>query len=267
MLLQGLRLKNHLLESLRAKVVQHRRDDLSQLSAARDDTWLRWEEQFSRLDEWKASTGRLTPEVTRLVSWRDTLNGFERAQVMSRRHGVRVRRKLERLEKTTADLLDRMQLWSDRVVLKEMELREFMERRVDHSPEILVPTKFKKSFLQFLFEEREVEGRFASEMKSLSSPPSRTLARLGRAKEKLSIMADRHPAILETRKNQIIDTWRPLQQSFEKLEQQYMNLASLFEQTRLRLRDIYEHVQHMRIVELPQTRRPLLHRLFNLHDD
>ena len=61
---------------------------------------------------------------------------------------------------------------------------------------------------------------------------------------------------------------QPLQQRLAQLSRQALNLGLPFEESRQRLRWIYETVQTMKVVETaPARRRPLLHRLFNVSED
>jgi hypothetical protein len=267
-LLEGLRLKGHLLDGLREKIQEHRRQDAEQLETAREEDWSRWKDRILRIEEWRASAAPLKQSSDILLAWKTNGRLFERADGISLRLHPVLTRRIDRLEGRLTDAAERTRQWSDRILVKELELREFMERKTDSFPEILVPAYFKRSFLDFLFAEREEEGQLAVELKNIGAETGRALMRLSRTAEKLSKRAEIHPAYFEIRKSQILETWRPAQQQLMQISQQTLSHGLVLEESRQRLRGIYEVVQRMKMVEVPPPRRwPLLHRLFNIRED
>jgi len=268
MMLEGLRLKGSYLQGLRAKIEQHRRDDVDQLAMAQQDVWSRWDERLSRLEEWNASATILRQSSNGLRTWRDNAVWFDDAQAFGQRFAAVLLRKIERLEKKSVDAADRMTQWTARLILKETELREYASRPSEKAAETMMPSARKRLYLDFLFSEREEEGRLALETKSIGAQTSRSLQRLSRVEAQVAKKADENPAHFEIRKNQVFEVWRPLKQRLMQISQRTVNLGLPFEEGRQRLRSIYETVQKVKVIETPPSRRkPLLYRLFNISDD
>lgn len=70
------------------------------------------------------------------------------------------------------------------------------------------------------------------------------------------------------RKRQLLDANRPIRDRLSAIAQGIDQQSAPYDESRQRLRGIYEAVQKMRAVEkTASARRPLLSRLFNLQDD
>jgi hypothetical protein len=268
MALNGFYTKSRFLSDLLEKIHEHRRDDLNQLAASRQETGVRWDERLGRLAQWTASAETLHPASLRLVAWRETAQWFNRAETVSRRFVTLFPRKLERLETRLSRVGDRVRHWSARLSLKEIELREFIDRQLDPSG-IPVPASRKEAYLDFAFLEREEEGQISSELKNLSAGVRRALGRLGRPEAWLEQKALIHPAYFEIRKNQILEAWRPLQNRVDAVSEEALHLGLAFEEGRKCLRGIYEMIQRLRAIpDAPVSdRRPFFLRLFNIQDD
>lgn len=153
--------------------------------------------------------------------------------------------------------------WGDRLRLKEADLREFAERQAVKTTEVQVSKARKQPYLDFLFIEREEEGRMALEFKAIRASANRMLERLAHADQWAHQRAAADPAHFETQKVQLLETWRAFPPRFGELREAVLRYALDFEEGRRRLRWIYEQVQRMRVVQdVPGARRPLLERFF-----
>ena len=258
------------MESLRQKIKEHRRDDLAQLSSAREQAHQRWDERLGRLREWTASTDTLNRTSNRLLSWRETAQWLDRAHGISRRFAGTLEQNIGMMETRLLALGERLHGWLGRLSLKETELQQTINRQTDKTADIMVSKARKGPYLDFLFQEREEEGRISLEFRKMSTQVRRELHRLSLPESWIAQKTMDFPAYFEIRKNQIFEPWRPLQQKLDHLSEETLHLGLAFEEGRKRLRGIYEIVQKMKIVEPAFTapvRRPFLHRLFNLQDD
>lgn len=266
--LEDLQVKLDTFKGLREVIRRHRHEDLGQLAAARQEARSRWEERLTRLEEWTASAEVLGQSSRRQCAWRDSALWFDRAQTISRRYGAMLEKKAVRLEKDLAALGERIQQWSDRLFLKQKELKEFAAREAFKGTEIFVSSARKRPYLDFVYAEREEEARLARQLKGARGSANHALARLARFETRAAQNADTSPAYFEIRKNQLLDGWRPVQRRFAKIREAALNQALAFEEGRPRLRGIYETIQRMRVIqETPPRRRPLLDRLFNLEPE
>jgi hypothetical protein len=172
------------------------------------------------------------------------------------------------MEKRLVNVADRLKLWQNRLSVKAIELTGMMNRQVEGSAGLLVSSAQRSKNLDFVFIEREEEGRLSIEFKKISADIRQSLNRLSRPETWELEQAKFFPAYAEIRKNQVFEPWRPLQQKLDTLSEETLHMGLLFEEGRQRLRGIYETVQKMKIVEPALTApRPFLHRLFNLTDD
>jgi DNA repair exonuclease SbcCD ATPase subunit len=267
-LLGGFQTKSRVMESLRQKIQEHRRDDLAQLAAASVEADQRWEERLSRLPEWTASAQALSRESSRLLSWRNTVQWFDRAHAIGRQLAGTLERNIGNMEKRLGRLEGRLQEWQRRLSHKETELREMANRQADPTADLPVSAAHKGACLDFVFLEREEEGRISMEFKKMSSGVRWALHRLSLPEDWMARKTTDFPAYFEIRKNQISEPWHPLQQKLDELSEATLHLGLAFEEGRKRLRGIYEIVQKMKSVAPAFTPpRPLLHRLLNLQDD
>jgi hypothetical protein len=267
-MLEGIDAKERFLNELRQSVRQHREEDSAQLAQARLESWSAWDERLRRIEEWMNAVANPAREAASLRAWRDSALGFDRAVEVSRKYAAQLIRKAARLDEKLVGLTERMRSWSDRLSLKENELREFVERQAVKGTEILVSKARKQPYLDFVFSEREAEGRLSLEFKSLRATTNRVLERVARAEKWAAQKAEANPAYFESSKNSLQEMWRPFHQRFTVIREAVLHQALDFEEGRRRLRWIYEQVQRMRIVQenIPQ-RRPLLARLFNSQED
>ncbi len=262
-MLEGLKVKGLLLEDLRQKVRKHRQEDTTQLTEARREIWASWEERLKRPEEWMASAAGLAREAATLRAWRDSALGFDRAVHLSQKFAASLEQKAVKLEEKTMALAGQLLLWSDRLRLKESDLREFAERQAVKTTEIQVSKARKQPYLDFLFVERELEGRLALEFKAIRTSANRMLERLARADKWANDRAQANPAHFEARKVRLLESWRSYHARFGELREAVLRHALDFEEGRRRLRWIYEQVQRMRVVQdIPSARRPLLERFF-----
>jgi hypothetical protein len=171
------------------------------------------------------------------------------------------------MDQKLADISESMKQWADRLRAMEVDLREFAERHADKSAEVLVSKARKRPYLDFVFVEREVEGRLALDFKSIRASANRALERIARADQWVADRAAANPEHFEARKTALLDTWRPYSKRFGDLREAILHQAVDFEESRKRLRWIYDQVQRMRVVQdsIP-NRRPLLERLFRPED-
>jgi len=268
LVLGGYHSKSRVLKGLRQKIQEHRRDDFAQLTTAREEAYQRWDERLGRLQEWTASAGTLTQTSDRLLSWRRTAQWLDRAHGISRRFAETLEQNIGMMEKRLHVLGSRLQQWLDRLSHKEAELQEIVNRHPNQTAGIMVSKARKGPYLDFLFLEREEEGRISLEFRKMSAGVRRELRRLSLPETWIAQKTMDFPAYFEIRKNQIFEPWRSLQQKLDHLSEETLHLGLTFEEGRKRLRGIYEIVQKMKIVESTFTApRPFLHRLFNLKDD
>ena len=179
MLLGGFAAKKQLLESLREKIEEHRRDDRQQLVTAREESWQRWDERLGRLAEWKSSLAPLHQSSKRLAAWRDSTLWFDRVQTVGQRLADGLGSAADRLEKKIDVLSEKMNAWSSRLMAKEMELRDYVGQRT--GTDLMISSARRAPYLDFLFHEREEEGLLARELKSIGGAAGRALKRLSRA--------------------------------------------------------------------------------------
>jgi hypothetical protein len=267
-MLEGIHGKSQFLGDLRRSVRQHREEDSAQLSEARLESWSSWEERLKRVKEWMASASQLASTSAKKRAWRDSALDFDRANNLSQKFASTLATKAAQIEKKLVELGDKRLSWSGRLGSKEIELREFVERQAVKTTEILVSKARKQPFLDFVYREREEEGRLATAFKNVRSSANRALERIARAETWASQKAETNPAIFEIRKNLLLEAWQPARQRLNGLRDAALQQALDFEEGRRRLRWMYDQVQQMRVVEesTPQ-RRPLLERLFSPSED
>ena len=251
------------MEDLRQKVLQHRQEDAHQLQTARRESWSSWDERLKRLEEWMGSAAQLRNAAANVAAWKKSALGFDRARGLGQKYAETLERKAARMGKTLSGLTERLQKWSDRLRAMEVDLREFISRHADKETEVLVSKARKRPYLDFVFAEREEEGRVALEFKSLRASANRALDRIARADQWAADRAAADPARFEERKNALLETWQPFQKRFTEMREAVLHQALDFEEGRKRLRWIYDQVQRMRVVQdMTPVRRPLLERLF-----
>jgi len=268
MALEGFHTKGLFLEGLRKKIREHRQDDRAQLAAARQDAWKLWDERLARLEEWMASAEALRHTSGGLFTWKETTLWFERAQDIAQRFAPAFEGRIARMEKKLAALGEGLRRWAERLARKEGELREFLNRQADKGAEILMSSARKRPHLDFVYLEREEEGRLAIELRSLSAAIRRALERLARSETSINQKTSFNPAHFEIRRNQLVAAWRPLQPRLDAISEGALVQGLAFEEGRKRLRGIYEIVQRIRVIpDAPAPRRPFLYRLFNIQDD
>ena len=125
-------------------------------------------------------------------------------------------------------------------------------------------------YLDFVYAEREEEGRLSREIKLLRLGTQNILARFARADRWASDKVRSNPAQFEVRKTQLLNMWRSFQTRSQALQNEMPIRETAFDEGRRRLRWIYESIQRMRVLDdvvVPPKRKPLLYRLFNINDD
>jgi hypothetical protein len=268
LMLEGLEGKGRLLEELRERIKEHRRDDISQLTNARRETQLQWDERLKRLEGWIASGAEVGQNSGRLHAWKNSALWFDHARKIGERYGLALEPKAARLEKQLLELAEKVRLWSDRLLLKEADVRGFVERETVKGMEVLISSARKRPYLDFVYAEREEEARLAGEFKRLRGAANHALERFTRADKWASQKVLANPAYFEIRKNQILDLWSPIQRRIQQIREGTLNQALAFEEGRRRLRWFYDAVQRMRVVhETAPRRKPLLERLFKPQED
>ncbi len=262
-MLEGLKPKGFLLDELRQRVRKHRLEDIAQLKEARRENWASWDERLKRLEEWMAAGAGIKNSTANLTAWRTSVLGFDRARDLSQKYAQALEYKAAKLGIKISELSERLNRWAGRLRAMEVDLREFAERHPDQSVEVLVSKARKKPYLDFVFAERDEEGRLAFDFKGLRATTNRALERMARADQWVTDRATASPEQFEARKNALLETWGPYHQRFSELRDAVLNQALDFEESRKRLRWIYDQVQRMRVVQdnIP-VRRPLLERLF-----
>jgi chromosome segregation ATPase len=268
LMLEGLHVKGRFLDELRENVRRHREEDFAQLREARRETWASWDERLKRVEEWMGAAAGLHRSATTLRAWRDSSLGFDRALTLSQKYAATLEQKAKKVEEKLVVLAERMHDWTKRLSAMEAELREFVERQAVKSTEILVSKARKRPYLEFVFNEREEEGRISLELKKLRTTANRVLERIARAEKWAAERAEANPDHFEARRTSLVESWRPFHGRFTSLREAALHQALDFEEGRRRLRWIYEQVQRMRVVEesVPQ-RRPLLQRLFKSKEE
>lgn len=268
MVLDGCYAKSRLLEGLREQISRHRREDLEQLTVDRQEAWARWDERLARLGDWTGAAEVLKQTSQTLLAWRDSARWFDRAQIVGRRYSARLELKTARLETQLLETISRLKRWQDRLLAKEIELREFIERQAVKTAEIVVSSARKRPHLDFVFNEREEEGRLAIGLRDIRREASRALARLSAGERWAGKKADANPAYFEIPKRQILEAWSQVQERLAGISEASVNQGLAFEEGRQRLRWVYETVQRMRALpDAPAAPRPFLHRLFNFQDE
>jgi hypothetical protein len=262
-MLEGLKPKGLLLDDLRQRVRKHRQEDLTQLKEGRRENWASWEARLKRLEKWMAKGATLKNATANLVAWRQSALGFDRARELGQKYAQTLEQKAAKIEGKLFVLSERLKRWSERLKTMEVDLREFVERHAEKATEVLVSKARKKPYLDFVFVEREEEGRLALDFKSIRGSANRTLERIARADQWVTDRAAANPEHFEARKSNLLETWRPFHKRFSELREAILHQAVDFEEGRKRLRWIYDQVQRMRVVQdsVP-THRPLLERLF-----
>ena len=262
-MLEGLKLKGLLLDDLRQTVRKHRQEDIAQLEEARRQSWPSWEARLRRLEKWMAAGAQLKNSAAIVVAWRQSALGFDRASGLGQKYARTMEHKAAKNEKKLSELSERMKQWAERLRAMEVDLREFDARHPDKAAEVLVSKARKRPYLDFVFAERDEEGRLALGFKGLRATANRALERIARADQWVADRAAANPEHFEARKNTLLETWRPFHRRFSDLRAAILLQALDFEEGRKRLRWIYDQVQRMRIVQdsFP-VHRPLLERLF-----
>ncbi len=267
MLLEGLEGKATYLNGLREQIRKHRSEDFAQLSEAQQQAQFRWDERLRRLEEWMASGTSLGHASEKLSAWRTSVIWFDHALEIGNRFAAALDAKAARYEKQLTELTQQVQQWLDRLILKEVELKEFIQRQATKGTEILISSARKRPYLDFVYVEREEEGRLARAFKTVRGAANHSLDRFARAEKWAAERVTVNPGYFEIQKNQVLDAWRQPQKRFQTIREGVLEQALSFEEGRRRLREIYEIVQRMRVVqETPPRPRPLLERLFNKQD-
>jgi hypothetical protein len=265
MALEGFQSKTRFIADFRQQVVRHRREDLDQLREARQEAARRWEERFGRFAEWSASAAAQRQVASGLLAWKEGAVWLDRAQGVGLRYAGHLERKAERLGSQALAAAARLRRWADRLILKEGELRDFLNRQTVQTAEILVSSARKRPYQDFLFLEREEEGKLTLELRAIGAASARALKSLSRSLEASAGKAGAGSAQFEISRNQILEAWRPVQQRFAKLYEENAAQGLLLDEGHARLRWMYETVQKMRVVEeAAPPSRPLLHRLFGI---
>lgn len=262
-MLEGLSSKKQFLGDLRTQTLRHRSEDVAQLAEARLQLWASWDERLKRIEEWMRVAAELKRSSSSLNAWRESARGFERLQSMADRYKAGLERRARTFGDDLAALTDSMNIWDGRLRVKEAEVRAFLDKQTSKTSEIMVSKARKKPFLDFVYLEREEEGRLALRMKAVRSTVNRMLERLTRAQEWVVARAAQNPEEFGARKDAFLETLKPFHKLFTGLRESALEQALAFEGGRQRLRWIYEQVQRMRVVqETPSERAPLLERLF-----
>jgi hypothetical protein len=264
MLLESCHVKARLLTDLRQAIQHHRLDDVAQLREARRQVWPQWDERLKRVEEWMASAAGLAHSSANLRVWRDSAIGFNRMRRLSQKFGQLLEKRSARLDRKLLALSERMQAWSERLMVMESDIRGFMERQAAKDAEIVVSRARKQPYLDFVYREREEEGRLSSELKSIRFATNKTLERFASAEKWAADSAQAYPEQFEDGKEELSAFWRPFQKRFGELRELALHQALNFEEGRRRLRWVYEQVQHVRVVQNQNLlgQRPLWERLF-----
>ena len=267
-MLAGLGIKELLLKDLRQKVRKHRMDDIDQLKDARRQSWTSWEERMKRLETWMAEAALLQNATANVVAWKKTTLGFDKARELAHKYAVILDRKAGQIETKLYQVSERLRQWGDRLRGMEQDLRAFVQRHADKTTEVLVSKARKQPYLNFVYAERDLEGKLAAEFKNIRSTVNQALERLARADQWVADRAAASPTHFEERKTSLLSTWRPFRKRYGDLRDMVLEQALDFEESRKRLRWIYDQVQRMRVVqEVAPARKPLLERLFQPRDE
>ncbi len=271
LLLEGLQLKGHLLNGLRDRISQHRSEDMAQFEESRREAQTQWEERLKRLEEWIGTQAGFRQSTEKLKTWSTAAQWFDNAQTIAVRYRTStLEPKMEKLENRLVDLTEGLIRWSERLLEKETELHTFMDRETNKGVEIFVSSARKRPYLDFVYAEREEEGRLSREIKLLRLGTQNILARFARADRWASDKVRSNPAQFEVRKTQLLNMWRSFQTRSQALQNEMPIRETAFDEGRRRLRWIYESIQRMRVLDdvvVPPKRKPLLYRLFNINDD
>jgi hypothetical protein len=263
LMLEGLKSKTAYLTDLREQTLRHRLEDLTQLTEARKLLWASWDERLKRIEEWMRDIAELKRESASLHAWRQSVQGFERLQEFTDRYAQSLERKAKRFGEDLLTLGVDRGSWDNRLRAQESELRGFIDRQAAKETEIMVSKARKQPYLDFIYHEREEEGRLALRLKSMRTSINHTLERITRAQAWVTEQARANPDVFEPRKDAFLQRVHPFQKQFSDIRERTLELALSFEGGRQRLRWIYEQVQRMRVVqEMPTVRTPLIERLF-----
>ena len=206
MMLDGIEVKSHFLETMRIRVARNRQEDLEQLRDARRETWDQWDERLKRVEEWMAQGAGLYNSSSQIQAWKISTSWFERGQAILERYSARLEKAAAPLEKSLVTLGEKMNEWSDRLVIKEADLRLFVEREEIKGMEVLVSAARKQPYLDFIYAERDEEARLAREFKNIRGAANHALERFSRAEKWSEERALVNPAHFESRKNNILMT-------------------------------------------------------------
>ncbi len=263
MMMDGLEVKGHFIEGFRLKVLSRRKEDLVQLQDARREAWAQWDERLKRLGVWIGASTVLGQSSGRVLAWKDQVAWFDRAQNILARYAARLDQRAAALENQIVRLGEQTTEWCDRLILKESEASGVLRMEGIQSPEPMITSTRKRSFMEFVYAEREKEGELARHFKTIRGAANAVLDRLFRTQEWISRQTEINPAHFEIRRNQMQEFWNPLQKRFTQIREVALSQALLFEEGRTRLRAIYDMLQKARIIQdEPPSRRPLLERLF-----
>lgn len=262
-MLEGLSSKKQFLTDLRRQTLRHRQEDVAQLTEARRQVWASWEERLKRVEEWMLVAADLKRTSSSFVAWRESARGFERLQSIADRYKAGLERRAQELADDLLIVTQTMNAWDSRLRTQEADIRTFLDRQSIKTTEIMVSKARKQPYLDFVYGEREEEGRLALKMKTLRTTVNKTLERLSRAQTWVTEHAAQNPEQFGSRKDAFLETLHPFHKCFTDLRESALEQALGFEGGRQRLRWIYEQVQRMRVVqETPAERTPLLERLF-----
>lgn len=234
-MLEGLSSKG-ISNDLRAKILQHRNEDVTQLAEARRVVWASWDERLRRVEEWMRTAADLKRTAASFNAWRESAQGFERLQSMADRYKASLEQRAKALGADLESVTETMKAWDTRLCAKEAELRAFLERQTAKTTEIMVSKARKQPFLDFVYVEREEEGRLALKMKSVRSTVNKTLERLNRAQQWVITRAAQNPEQFGPRKDTFLNTLRPFHKQFTDLRESALEQALAFEGGRQRLR-------------------------------
>ncbi len=252
------------LDDLMKQVLRHRHEDVSQLAESHEAAASRWQERLKRLETWVDGAVSMRQRFDRVQGWQRSVRWFERMNRLAERAALRLERRARRYEERHTKISEELSLWNARLGMKEVELREFVDRQTHSAYEIFVSSARKKPFLDFVVEERDHESQLGKTLRSLREGVMLTLKRLETAITWAKDRAGYQPAKFELHRKQIELLSEPLRGRYETIRIHVMNDALLFEEGRKRLRDVYEMVQKMRVIESPQKpARTFFDRLLN----
>src|SRR5262249_31129940 len=148
---------------------------------------------------------------------------------LGRKYAETLERKAVVVERGLLDLGERLRKWNDRLLVKESDLLGFVDRHAVRTAEVLVSKARKQPYLDFVFLEREEEGRLSVAFKSVRTTVNRVLERIARAEKWVLERAEANPEHFEVRKTQLLSAWRPYGKRFAALRESVLQQALEFE--------------------------------------